>query len=141
MIRPKINTSMSAGASRPTKAISRLAGRMVLDCLTDLLACVCFLLLWGALVAIYAGFLWIALNPLQVGAMVGAPAPSPLRCAGLGLLVAFLANALTGMTDENVRKVMRRLASMFGLDLDLASEEHRCRRRLHSKMWRVLRLK
>lgn len=106
-------------AGRLLDRLGRMASlarrQAVVDLFASLLMCVGELVLWALLVVIYAGFVWIAWNELEVHRLLshvlGTSVITYKQYLGMGFMIAFLANAFTGRTDAIVKRAMRRVVS------------------------------
>lgn len=91
-------------APRPRFTFTYAVG-VVISCLFDVLLTVCFVLAWVATIVLYAIVFWVAFDRLGLRSLSAA------QCLGLGLLVVFLFNELTGRTDALAKCVVSRITS------------------------------
>jgi hypothetical protein len=101
-----------------------------MDGLTEAFAKASFLAVWAMIVLIYSGFIWAAVDTLQAHVALGMPDLPYKQCAGLGLLLAFLANTFNGVVDRQANEILANLDErFFGIDFSAELERRRSRGR------------
>jgi hypothetical protein len=95
---------------RSFRNCARELGGSLVDLLQEASLFVDIALVWAETITICSVLIWFAFDRLGLAGLIERPL-SLEQCLGLGLLVTFLINELTGRTDALAKRVAKRIAS------------------------------